>query len=321
MSDILITPEEYRVRRKIRGVLIDIGRFLLLFGMCFLILQPIFNKISISLMAEPDLYDSTVIVVPKTITLGNYFLASKVMGFWTALFNTIWVSVLVAVIQVAVCALVGYGFARFSFPFKNFWFAAVLLVIIIPPQTISTSLYLHFRFFDILGLFKTFTGDTVNLRSSILPYIMMSLGGMGLKNGLYIFMIRQYFRGFPAELEEAAYVDGCGPLSTFVRIMVPGARPILTSSFLFAFVWQWTDSLYTELFLGKIELLSKQLGSLSERLQTYLTLTVGEMSVTAAYSQAIISTGVIMVIIPLILLYVFVQREFVESLSSSGIKM
>ena len=66
----------------------------------------------------------------------------------------------------------------------------------------------------------------------------MSAGCMGLKNGLYIFMIRQYFRNIPKELEEAAYVDGCGTLKTFVRIMLPDAKPILTSCFLFAFVWQ-----------------------------------------------------------------------------------
>ncbi len=321
MSDIYISSQEYRTRRKIRRTLVTIGRALLLFGMCFLILQPIFNKISISFMAEQDLYDSTVIVVPKNITLSNYFVASKVMSFWKSLFNTIWVSVLISVIQVAMCALVGYGFARFHFPLKNFWFGAVLLVIIVPPQTISTSLFLHFRFFDVIGLFKTFLGTTLNLRASIIPYVLMSFGCMGLKNGLYIFMIRQYFRGFPAELEEAAYVDGCGPLTTFIRIMLPGARPIITSCFLFAFVWQWTDYLYTELFLGRISLLSKQLASLADALQNYLVLTVGEIGVTVAYTQAIISTGIIMATIPLILLYVFVQREFVESLTSTGIKM
>jgi multiple sugar transport system permease protein len=267
------------------------------------------------------LYDSTVLVVPKHITVSNYVLTASLLDFSHSLFNTLWVSALVSLVQVSVCALVGYGFARFDFPLKGFWFACVILVIIIPPQTISTSLFLHFRFFDIFGLFKQFTGSPLNLRDSMVPYLLMSLGCMGLKDGLYIFMIRQYFRGFPYELEEAAYVDGCGPLSTFLRIMVPGARSILTSCFLFSFVWQWTDSLYTELFLGKIPLLSKQLSGIAERLQTYLTLSLGQTSVTEAYTQAILSTGVLMVIIPLLILYVFVQREFVESLSSSGIKM
>jgi multiple sugar transport system permease protein len=296
-------------------------RALLLFGMCFLILQPVFNKISISFMAERDLYDTTIVVIPKHPTLDNYHIASSLMLYWKSLFNTIWVSLLVSALEVFVCSLVGYGFARFDFPLKRFWFFCVILVIIIPPQTISTSLYLHFRYFDVFGLYKMLTGSTVNLRSSMLPYLFMCCGCMGLKNGLYIFMMRQYFRGFPYELEEAAYVDGCGAFSTFIRIMLPGAKPIITSCFLFSFVWQWTDSFYTELFLGKINMLSTQLAALAERLQTYMTLTLGNTMVTEAYTQAMTSTGILMVIIPLIILYLFVQRLFVESLTTTGVKM
>jgi multiple sugar transport system permease protein len=311
----------YLLKRTIRDRFVDVLRYLLLFGMCFLILQPIFNKISVSFMAERDLYDSTVLVVPKHPTVVNYQITASLLSYGKALLNTIWLSVLVSVIQVFVCSLVGYGFARFQFPLKRFWFLCVILVIVIPPQTISTSLYLHFRFFDVFGIFKAITGDTLNLRSSIVPYLMMCLGCMGLKDGLYIYMTLQYFRGIPYELEEAALVDGCSSLGTFFRIMLPGAKPILTSCFLFSFVWQWTDSMYTELFLGKLTLLSNQISGLAERLQTYLTLTKGEIMVTQAYTQAIISTGVLMAVVPLLVLYVFVQREFVESLSSTGLKM
>jgi len=309
------------LRETIKKYALSIFRALLLFGMCFLILQPIFNKIAVSFMSERDLYDTTVVLIPKHFTFDNYKLTAKLLEYSTSLFNTIWVSALVSIIQVFMCALVGYGFARFDFPFKNFWFFCVLLVIIIPPQTISTSLYLHFHYFDIFGIFKAITGQSLNLRSSMLPYILMCLGCMGLKDGLYIFMIRQYFRGFPYELEEAAYVDGCGTFSTFMKIMLPGAKPILTSCFLFSFVWQWTDSFYTELFLGKIKMLSSEISGIADRLQTYLTLTLGERMVTQAYEQQIVATGVIMIIIPLIILYLFVQKQFVESLTTTGVKM
>ena len=309
------------LRETTNKYVIAVFRAVLLFGMCFLILQPIINKIAISFMAERDLYDTTVVLIPKHFTLDNYKLTGKLLEYNQALVNTVLVSILVSVIQVFMCALVGYGFARFDFPFKNFWFFCVILVIVIPPQTISTSLYLHFRYFDIFGLFKMITGQSLNLRSSMIPYLLMCLGCMGLKDGLYIFMIRQYFRGFPYELEEAAYVDGCGTFSTFIRIMLPGAKPILTSCFLFSFVWQWTDSFYTELFLGKIKLLSTEISQIGDRLQTYLTLTLGEQMVTQAYTQSIVSTAVIMVIIPLIILYLFVQNLFVESLATTGVKM
>lgn len=308
------------LRETVKKYAVSILRALLLFGMCFLILQPIINKIAISFMSERDLYDTTVILIPKHFTFANYKLAAYLLEYKQSLFNTILLSVAVSVIQVFMCSLVGYGFARFDFPFKKFWFFCVILVIIIPPQTISTSLYWHFYHFDIMGLFKLLTGEPLNLHSSMLPYFFLCFTCQGLKDGLYIFMIRQYFKGFPYELEEAAYVDGCGTFSTFIRIMLPGAKPILTSCFLFSFVWQWTDSFYTDLFFQKLKLLSSEIAAIADRLQTYLTLSMGNRMVTQSYTQMIISTGVILVVLPLIILYLFVQNLFVESLATTGVK-
>ncbi len=295
--------------------LISIFRAILLFGMCFMIIQPILNKISISVMSESDLYDTTIVLIPKHFSLSNWKIASTLMNYKTTLFNTIWVSIFVSIIEVCMCSIVGYGFSRFQFPLKKFWFFCVILIIVIPPQTISTSLFLHFRYFNVFG--KTF-----NLRGNMLPYIMMCLTCQGLKNGLYIFMIRQFFMGFPFELEEAAYVDGCGPLKTFIRIMVPGAKPIITSCFLFSFVWQWTDNFYASMFLGKIQLLAGNLASVAERLGRYLAqLNGGSTIVSVGYQNAVVSTGLLMAIFPLIILYIFCQRLFVESLASTGVKM
>ena len=135
-------------------------------------------------------------------------------------------------------------------------------------------------------------------------------------------MIRQFFRNIPKELEEAAYVDGCGKLKTFFRIMLPDAKPILTSCFLFAYVWQWTDSYYSKLFLGKVKLLPKALTSLTGRLGDYFTSLYGlGIMPSAGYEQAMIATGLLMTIIPLLIIYMVAQKGFVESLSQSGIKM
>ena len=303
------------LKETIKKYAISIFRAILLFGMCFMIIQPILNKISVSLMSEADLYDSTIVLVPKHFTLANWKLVNYLMNYKVTLFNTIWVSFLVSLIEVAMCSIVGYGFSRFHFPLKRFWFFCVILVIVIPPQTISTSLFLHFRYFNLFG-------KTVNLRGNMLPYIMMCLTCQGLKNGLYIYMIRQFFMGFPFELEEAAYVDGCGPLKTFVRIMVPGAKPIITSCFLFSFVWQWTDGFYSSLFLGKIQLLSISLSNVVEKLGAYLTKMYGGSTlVSVGYSNAILSTATLLAIFPVIILYIFCQRMFVESLASTGVKM
>ena len=297
-------------------------RFFLLFGMCFLILQPILNKISISFMAEEDLYNSMIVAIPEHFTTDNYKLAAQFMTYSETLVNTFLISLTIAVLQVAMCTLVAYGFARFKFPFKNFWFACVIMIIVIPPQTLSTSLHLHFRYFDIFGIIEALTGQTLNLRGSVLPYYLMSATCMGLKNGLYIYMIRQFFRNVPKELEEAAYVDGCGTLKTFFRIMLPDAKPILTSCFLFAFVWQWTDGFYSRTFLGNTKLLSLQAQMIAERLDSYIKLELSNAAgASIGYTNCIVATGTLMVIAPLIAIYLFAQKGFVESLSSTGIKM
>lgn len=313
----------YLLKKKITEVLISVCRFILLFGMCFLILQPILNKISISFMTVQDLYNPVVISIPEHFTTENYTTAADLMKYGKSLWNSTWVSFTIALLQISMCTLVGYGFARFKFPLKNFWFVCVLLIIIIPPQTISTSLHLHFQFFDVLGIVKLFNdGNPISLRGSVLPYYLLSAGCMGLKNGLYIYMIRQFFRNIPVDLEEAAYVDGCGVLRTFFRIMLPESKPIITSCFLFAFVWQWTDGFYSRLFIGKVSLLSTGLDGLVDRLGAYLMQKTGaKTSVSVAYSNCILSTGLLLFLLPLIILYLFAQRAFVESISSTGIKM
>lgn len=312
----------YLLRKTVMDHGVSICRAVLLFGLCFLILQPLLNKISVSFMTEGDLYDPIVISIPMHFTTENYRLAAGLMEFGKSLLNSLAIALTISVVQVSMCTLVGYGFARFQFPLKRFWFACVMVMILIPPQVISTSLHLHFKYFDVFGISKLLTGSPINLRGSVIPYYMMSFGCMGLKNGLYIYMIRQFFRNIPKEMEEAAYVDGCGTLKTFVSIMLPDAKPILTSCFLFSFVWQWTDGFYSKLFLGNVRLVSTSLSRIVDSLASYLQRLQGTtVTPTVGLVDCIMSTGTLMIIIPVLILYLFAQRGFVESLSSSGIKM
>jgi len=408
MSDIIYDEERtanwgkiskhYHKRKKAVEITFKICRAVILFGLCFLILQPLLDKLSVSFMSEEDLYDSTVISIPRNFTLDNYkAVASKALlkfwpsaekitgstyaadeygeeefyidpylaemygdefdeeygggesfyedekesGLWAfiqrlfgvkielgSLFQTLLIVFFSAVLQIAACTLAAYGFARYKFPLKNFWFFCVMLIIVIPPQTIMSSLYLNFHFFDIFGVFRALTGETVNLLSNVYGYWLLSATGMGLKSGLYIFMLRQYFRGMPKELEEAAWVDGCGKFKTFIRIMLPDATPMLVSCFLFSFVWQWTDSLFSTLFLRNFDMLARNLGSITDRIIQYWAAInsvsgAGGVASTApiAYVQALTATGMLMCLAPLIILYLIAQKAFVESLSQTGIKM
>ena len=138
----------YLLKKRIMDVAVSIARFILMFGMCFLILQPIFNKISVSFMTEADLYNPIVISIPEHFTTDNYKLAAELMNYKKGIINSTVISLTIAILQIMMCTLVGYGFARFEFPLKKLWFACVILVILIPPQTIASSLHLHFKFFD-----------------------------------------------------------------------------------------------------------------------------------------------------------------------------
>lgn len=311
----------YLLKKEIRNKGYKLFRFLLLFSICFLILHPILDKLSVSLMEERDLYDSSIKVIPRHVTLENFQIVSDQLYYPRALLNTTWICLLVAVLQVAACTLVGYGFARFDFPLKRFWFAAVVLVIIVPPQTISTSLHLRFRFFDIFGIVSALNGgQPLNLRGSPIPYYLMSVTCMGLKDGLYIYMLRQFFSGVPVSLEEAAYVDGCNTFHTFWKVILPEAVPIIVSCLLFAFVWQWTDTFYSRLFLGGNTLLSLEVSGISDRIGNYFSTQLG-ISTSLGRRNQFVSVGTLMVIAPLLLIYLFAQRSFVESISTSGMKM
>jgi multiple sugar transport system permease protein len=314
------------LKRKIGNFIFSLCRALLLFGLCFLILQPLLDKLSVSFMEQRDLYDATVISIPRHFTTENYRVTNELMSFWQTLFQTLLIVLASSVLQIASCTLAAYGFARYKFPLKNLWFMCVMLIIVVPPQTIMAPLYLNFRFFDVFGIFRLITGVPLNLLNSPAGYLLLSTFGMGLKSGLYIFMLRQYFRNEPKELEEAAYVDGCGRFMTFIRIMLPDATPMITSCFLFSFVWQWTDSFYSTLFLTRVKTLASALGGLAERLRIWWAAVNGINSQASsfppvAYTQAIIATGMLMTLIPLILLYLLAQKSFVESLSQTGIKM
>jgi multiple sugar transport system permease protein len=319
--------KNYHAKKKALDIAFKICRAILLFGMCFLIIQPLLDKLSVSFMEQQDLYDSTVISIPRNFTFGNYKLVTELIDFWRAIGWTLLIVIVSSALQVTACTLAGYGFARYNFPLKNFWFFCVMLIIVVPPHTIMASLYLNFHFFDIFGILRLILGAPVNLLSTVAGFWLLSATGMGLKSGLYIFMLRQYFRGMPKELEEAAWVDGCGKFKTFIRIMIPDATPMLTSCFLFSFVWQWTDSFYTTLFLNNYRMLSSGLGSIAERFAQWWAVTNAVSGAAVAstapvgYTQAIIATGMLMSLAPLIILYLVAQKAFVESLSQTGIKM
>lgn len=303
---------------KIMDIAFKIFRAILIIGICYYVLYPLIAKIFSSFMAEQDLYDTTVGLIPKTWTFKNYKLVFDGLDYPMAFLNTLLLTLLVTVLQMASCTLVGYGFARYKFPLKKLLFAIVIIILVIPPTTIIIPMYLNFRFFDVLGIIGLFNGGKgLNLDGTVWSMVVMSITCMGFKNGLYIYMIRQFYRGVPKELEEAALIDGAGHFRTFLSVMLPSAKPILTVVAMFSIVWQWTDVFYNQWFMRGANLLSNKLLSVGSSIALDLYGAGGTLD--TGYTNIIISTGTILVIIPIVIFYVIGQKQFVEGIERSGI--
>ena len=253
-------------------------------------------------------------------------------------FNTLLISLLCGLLQTFVCCLIGYGLAKFRFKGNKLVMLLVILTMIVPHQTLQLSMFMHFRYFDILGILSFLSGgasigwmpDSVNellagiqiiklddyalsLTNTYWPLAILSMTGLAFKNGLYIFMLRQFFTGVPDALEESAYIDGSGVFRTFFTIILPLSIPMMVTVFLFAFCWQWMDDFYTEMFFttSKISLMP-DIVEIPTSLKT-------DYAGQNMYYTAIRNTCGLCIIMPLVILYSFGQNFLVQGIERSGL--
>src|SRR5690554_4752278 len=182
-------------------------RTVLLIGISFVIVVPLLNRMSSALMSIEDVYDQSVRWIPRNPTLRNFRLMWEHMDYVRSFGRSFFLATFTSVLQLISSATVGYGLARFKFRGSGLIFALAILTLIVPPQLIMIPMYLNFRFFDLLGILK---GTPINLVGSYWPFGLMGITATGFRCGLYIFIMRQFFKGMPRELEEAAYIDGAG---------------------------------------------------------------------------------------------------------------
>jgi multiple sugar transport system permease protein len=308
---------KYWAERMTKLVIGNILRYLLLIGLSFIILYPLILKLSTSFMTEEDLLDTLVVYIPRNFTLDNYKVVAKYTNYFTALKNTFFISFFCGIVQMFICSYIGYGLARFKFKGRGLVTMLMYFTILAPPSTFQTAMYLKFRYFDFFGIIKLFTGNTISLLDTFWPLAILSFTGFAFKNGLFIFMMRQYFKNIPEELEEAAYVDGSGVFRTYFKIILPLAKSMLLTVFLFSFAWQWTDTFYTRMFFSRIKTLSNALLKGFEGMMVAgktLGLKNGQ-PLTIAYT----GTMSLMVIAPLIIIYIFAQKSMTEGIERSGI--
>ncbi len=297
------------LRRRSQEVGVKLVRTLFLLGLCYLFLFPIFYLLLATFSDPMSLNNPNVVWIPLEWTLDNVGHAIAKLNFWPSAGLSLVHAVGGTLASLISCSLVGYGLARYNFAEKGVVFMCVVLTIIIPPQTMLITQYLQYK--DFLGL-------GISLLDTPWVLILPAFFGAGLRNGLFIFIFRQFFLGLPKDLEEAAWVDGCNPLRTFVSIILPSSGPGIVTVTLFSFVWHWNDYYYSAmLYTTKLKALIPMMQSIKGSLQTDIS--DGGTAGLALSSRGILSAaGILTIIVPLVL-YLFLQRHFVESIERTGI--
>lgn len=301
---------------------VNIFRFVLMLGVSFVILYPFFARVASSFMTRGDIADPTVSLIPKHFTLEIYKALIVENHFFDALWHTALLSFLSAVLQTLIACLIGYGLAKFRFKGNKILMGIVILTMVVPHRTLKLAMAKHFVAFDLFtvqawgmkGPIELITGSTLDLFNSFWPLIILSVFGLAFKNGLYIYMMRQFFKGVPDELEESAYVDGAGTLRTFFQIIIPLSVPMMITIFLFSFSWQWTDEFYTKLFWTNEEFYL--MPQLYAEVPRSLVLVDG---LERMYNNVVQNTAGLMIILPLVILYLFFQKFLVQGIERSGL--
>ena len=198
--------------------------FLLAIG--YIILFPVFSAFSSAIKTEAALFDINLFWIPKDITAENFKNAFILLEFPKTFTRTLTLNIVSALIEVATCAITAYGFARFNFKLKKPLQVLLIVSILIPMQFYVVSVFVNYKHLDvfgILGLFNNLTGIDLrpNILNTNLTFYLPSLFAVGLRSGILIYIYQQFFIGLPKELEEAAWIDGAGPIKTFLKIALP----------------------------------------------------------------------------------------------------
>ncbi len=254
----------------------------------FVFLVPFIQMFLASLSPASDLVKYPTPFFPSRLTLDGFvdlFRGSDIL-LWLG--NTTLVSITAIVSHLVLCSLAGYGFARLKFRGSTFGFFAIVATIMIPTQLLMIPTYIMFA--DV-GLIDT-------LGAAIVPWLATAFG---------IFLMRQFFLSLPAELEEAALLDGCSQWGVFFRIVLPLARPALATLAIFTLLGAWNDLVWPLISINNEHIFTLQLG-------------LSDFQGTRRTQWSLLMAGNVIATAPLILFFLFAQRQFVATMTFSGLK-
>lgn len=316
----------YLVKKRMKNTITNLFLACLISGMCFAILYPLIKLVptifsDLEVLGNPD-----VLWVPiKTSTLS--FVAAYRMMMKNGIITLVWsvlYAVVIMVVQVFISAMVGYALARVDFIGSKLIFFMVILTYLVPPQTLLLSQYIHFKNFDIFGIIQLFTNDTIDMINRPITLFLLAILGFGVNQSLFIFLFRQFFKNIPKELEEAALIDGCGFNKTYFKIMIPNAKPIISTVAVLGFVWNYGDTYFTGYFHpdgGYLSfILQTAFNSANKNFILNAISTWYKLPLVTDFSfDAVKQAAALIYLIPLLIVYFIAQKWLVENLENSGI--
>jgi multiple sugar transport system permease protein len=275
-------------------------------------LYPILRMLALAMMSERDIIDPSVTWLPKGLTMNNLLLAARTLDLGKTLTGSLWFSSLLALSQTFVSALTGFAFARYAFPGKRFWFVMVLLSFIIPTPVVIIPRVM---------MFTTVQESTGwQMIGTPFPQVAMSLFGQGIYSAVLILICYNFTRMIPPSLDEAAAIDGANAFQVFVHVVLRLSVSTLLVIFLFSFVWNWNESYLTSTFLrGKIPLLPARLSLFDSLFESYGQGSGTSQSPQFRINEAYKMSGTLIAILPLMIMYLFVQRRFIKGIENAGI--
>ena len=262
----------------------------LLVGTSLFLISPVFFMFIASFKQDSEYMSYPIVVFPEIWQFQNYRLIFELTPFAEIALRTGLLAVGTATISALVSSLVGYAFARYSVPGSGQLFGIVIAMLIVPFIVILIPQFIIYA--------------RLKLTNTYWPWILGALGG----TPFYIFMFRQFFMGFPRELEEAAEVDGCGPFRIFWQIFLPNAKPVFATVMIFAIIGVWGDYLTPSIYLSA----SKTL------LGVALTTAFKNPQGISLYTVSLAAS--VLYIIPLIVVFFFGQKYILQGVVTSGLK-
>ncbi len=307
----------YEYKKLISKIAVSLFRYAMLIAVGFTVLSPLFQIISNSLKNADDFMNTSVSWIPTTLFFQNYIDAFNIMEYGKTFLNTISIMVLSAFLEVAACGVAAYGFARFKFPERKILYALLLITILVPVRMTFLAQYVNFRNFDFFGI-TSLIGNiigkdlSINLINTPFTFILPSLFGVGYQSGLFIMIYIQFLKGIPKELEEAAWIDGAGPIGTFVRIIVPSSSVAILTVTILSIIWHWNEYYLTALYFNENQPMAVVLSSIMDLIKLR-----GGAAVNSHTGVAMASC--MLFILPVLVFYLILQKKFIKSIDSVGI--